>query len=411
MMPGSTPALGYIPGLRHGALLFTLLAFRYLERGRTRHDQVPIEIFGTTGGQRRNLFGENVSMASDRAFGGKVSPKEILLRHTFFGVYSRALPPVAADAWASAIVERSRPRDAWTILRTNPGSHNLATPDLRSCLQCVADDIDSFGFGQWHILHHVPALHYCPKHGCPLAIEFPTAGSGNRWRYALPRGLRPSVNTHSHYSASSGHSTYLGLWTQLLDGKLPVLAGRMWAEYMDDVVNSFGDLASANSEIEMAVEREWATSLSSIRANLGPHINENFVHFELSNNPAPARIAQKLIVLGAASTLGITPTTHVKPSQLSLSLGSSSNQAFDLPLQERLRNFLRDSMLPGTLAPFLLDDLSTSEIARNAGVHRRCIWRTMEGIPDQLLKEIASEREWSGQSWVAIERRRRFGRR
>ena len=409
----SIATLGYVPYLRPGSLLFTLIAFRRLQTGRRCKNKILVDLYGTTGGRKRNLFGENVATVAKRAFGDSVPPRDVLLKHTLFGLYSRALSPPVAAAWSNALIIGSRSHKAQRILRTPNASDNflLITKNLRSCPQCVAEDIDLFGFGQWRILHQIPSLLFCPEHGHPLNEEARGDNAGNVWQYILPQGKHLDRGHRASWAASDGHSTYLELWTHLFDGKLPTLISHAWATYMDFVVAQIGDLLSAEAEIKNAIHKTWSTDSASIKSILGTQIKEDFIHAELSHNSAPARLAQKLIILGATSTLGITPRKTDETSQLRLDLSSEFVNISDLPLQARLRRFLLDAGLPGSLVPFLLTNHKTTDVAKAAGVHRGRVWSTTERIPDQLLEEIASAQEWSSQSWITNELQRRRDKR
>lgn len=405
----SQVTLGYVPSLRPGALLFTLAAFRYLQTGGRDTNAILVDLYGTTGGRKRNLFGESVATISNRAFGDLVPPRDVLLRHTFFGVYSRAMSPAASAAWSDALITGDRSHRAQKVLRNfnSSGQFPLVTQSLRSCPQCVADDIDAYGFGQWRILHQIPALVCCPEHGLALNDEVSGGVDGNIGQYALPRGNISTPTNRIPWAASDGHSTYLHLWTQLLEGQLPVVTSHAWAAYMDVVVSRAGGIASAKTEIESTIRRTWSTDIANITSRTGGHIVENFIHAELSHNSAPGRLAQKLIVLGAVSALGVDlPATGESP-QFRLDLSSKLNEDSEPPLQEQLRRFLLDVALPGSLAPFLMTDRNTTQIARDASVHRCCVWKAMQKIPNLLLEEIASTQEWQANSWVTIEMRRR----
>lgn len=408
----SATTLGYVPYLRPGALLFTLIVFRYFQTGRRSKERILFDVYGTIGGRKRNLFGESVATIANQIFGGSVQPKDVLLRHTLFGVYSRALSPTVSTTWSSALIAGDRSLSAQKILGVHSAlSLRLVTQDLRSCTQCVAEDIDAYGFGQWRILHQIPTLLCCPEHGCPLNEEVKGAKAGNIWPYAFPHGRISTPADRISWTASDGHSTYLELWTELFDGKLPVLTSHAWAAYMDLVVAKIGGLTSAQTEIEAAIRRSWSTDTTSIRSTLGNHIEDDFVRAELSHYSRSIRLAQKLIILGAISTLGIAPPDASEFSQLRIDLCSKLNGDCEPSLQERLRRFLLDATIPGALAPFLLSDRNICQIARDAGVHRRHVWKTMERIPDLLLDEIASAQESSGKSWVMTELQRRRARR
>ena len=406
----SIATLGYVPYLRPGAMLFTLLVFRYRQSGSRGICKVLEDLYGRVGGRKRNLMGEHVATVVTRAFGDAASPKDVLLNHTFFGVYSRAMAPPVAVALSNALIIGNQQRIQSFLRRASAVRFKLVNENLRSCPQCVEDDIDLFGFGQWRILHQIPALLFCPEHGHSLSEEALGGPGGNIWQYTLPSG-RHSESTHSEpWAASEGHATYLEHWTQLFEGRLPILRSHAWATYMDQVVAEIGDLASARLEIDNAIRRRWSTDSASIKAALGHQIEEDFIHVELSHNSAPIRLAQKLIVLGAASALGIDPPKANAVSQLRLDLSSVSENNGALPLHAQLRAVLLDSGLLGSLAPALLTDRNMNDVAKVSGVHRSRIWRAMEAIPDQLLDEMASAQEWSSLSWLESEIQRRKNR-
>lgn len=407
----SIATLGYVPYLRPGSLLFTLIAFRHLQSDRSK-EKTLVDLYGTAGGRKRNLFGENVASVAERAFGGSVPPGDVLLKHTLFGVYSRALPPTVAAAWSDSLIVGSRRHNARTLLRTSsPRTFQLITKHLRSCHQCIAEDVALFGFGQWRVLHQIPSLFFCPAHGHPLCEEAKGDNAGNVWQYLLPCGKQFDRAYIPRWAASDGHATYLELWTDLFDGKLPVLSSHAWAAYMDLVRAKVGDLGSAQAAIETTIRRTWSADSASIKSMLGSQIKINFVHAELSHNSAPVRLAQKLIVLGAATALGILPPNADGDSQLRLDLGLSYEKTSATTPQAQLRAFLLDAGLPASLVPFLLTDQKISEIARAAGLHRGKIWRAIEKIPDQLLEEICDTREWSRRAWIKNEFQRRRDKR
>lgn len=408
----STATLGYVPHLRHGAMLFTLIAFR---NGHTRRSIKSIldDFYGTIGGRKRNLFGKNVSIVAKRAFGGSVSPMDVLLNHTFFGAYSRALSSSVAGAWSDALITGSSSHRYQRFLRSDSprARFNLVTQNLRSCSRCVAEDIDEYGFGQWRVLHQIPAIHFCPYHGRPLVEEARGDSSGCVWQLLLPQGKHPDGAGRASWAASDGHATYLKLWAQLFEGQLLVLTSHAWAAFMDLVVARVGGLAAAQAEIEGAVHRTWSTDSTSIKYAIGHQVKEDFIHAELSHYSAPARLAQKLIILGAASALGIIPPNTEETSQLGLDLSSGPWNTHADTLQLALRSFFLESGLQASLAPKLLTNQSLASIARDTGVHGVTVRKAIERIPDKLLEEVASARQWSNRAWVTSECRRRRDKR
>lgn len=400
--------LGYIPYLRPGVLLHTLIAYRYFQMGRPSIGSVFRDFYDPITTKYFFEIGGNVTSIKNLALCGSISTNELLLKHTLFGVYSRALSPAASSVWSDALISGQDRHLSSRILRRYDSFSKiqLITSSFRSCPRCVRDDIDSFGFAQWRVLHHVPPIHCCPEHGCVLLNEG-DVGNGYVRKLALPKGTGSMQTDYSRWIGTDGHSNYLNLWSQLFDGKLSVLVSHAWAIYIDRLISEFGNLDQAKLAIESEVQRTWSTDVPKMRLEIGPHIKANFVHAELSHNSEPFRIAQKLVILGAATSLGVYPTKSDEFTQGHLGLSAKLEHEECLSLQERLRRFLHDAALPGVLAPSLLSGKPIYRIAADAGVHRRYIWRAMERIPDNLLIEISSTRSWPRESWVALEISRR----
>lgn len=401
--------LGYAPYLRPGALLFTLTAFRHFQIGRGCKGKANDDLFGNIGNRKRNLFGEHVANVAERAFGNSLTPEDVLLKHTLFGVYSRALPPTIATAWSAGIIAESKSHNIPKLLSYSPRLLRLVTRDLRSCPRCVAEDTALCGFGQWRVLHHIPSVLFCPEHGLPLNEEAQGDFFGDLWQYVLPHGRNTSPVSRAPWAASDGHATYLRLWTKLFDGELPVLRGHAWAAYMDHVTDQLGD--AAPTQIENTIRKTWSIDSVNIKSALGPQIKKDFVRSELSHDSSPARLAQKLIVLGATTAMGIVPLQIDETSQLRLDLSYQVENNGAVPLQAQFRDFLLDASLPGSMAELLMTFQYVREIARTADIHRNRIRRTIERIPDELLDRIASAQNWPSRSWVANERFRRRDKR
>lgn len=49
----------------------------------------------------------------------------------------------------------------------------LVTEEIRICLNCLRDDMKSYGFGYIHLSHQVPGVRVCAKHRTPLFSECP----------------------------------------------------------------------------------------------------------------------------------------------------------------------------------------------------------------------------------------------
>lgn len=406
-------SLGYVPYLPPGALLFTAVVWRHLLNGASSEDKSVEEIYGHIGGRKRNLFGERVKFSSVAVFGGSLTPEEVLLRHTHFGIYSRALTRHTADSWASDIIGGHRqngylpgPLQRYSPLEMFP----LATSSLRSCKACIAQDVDELGFASWHILHTLPPVHHCPYHGTALIAEMEGRIGRKLWPLRLPTGVSIDRSAQHFESASDGYVEYLRLWINLLDGSLPVVAADSWADYMDVAAERMGSVESAIAELSDQVRRSWGVSPHQLPEILGPHVHKDFIRLELEHRSTSIRLAQKLIILGACDLLGVTRAKNVAPEQLAISLRTNEQDSPRASREELIRIALSRAGIPLAIASGLASGLAASLIARITGVHRHRVNRAISGFSESTLEELSSLGTWQVDSWLAKELVRR-GRR
>jgi hypothetical protein len=405
-MPGS---LGYVPYLRPGAILFNAVVFRYLASGKASREQAISDVYGHIGGRKRNLLGGNMLTASSRLFGASASPLEVLRRHTLFGIYSHSLPPERTHAFASALIygigRRSVNGEQW-LRRGLPRLFPLSVNDLRSCAKCISEDLENFGYPLWDILHLIPPVGHCPRHGNPLAVEI-RGVDRNAWDLKLPSGVVPQHV--SDFRPSDGYAMYLKLWVELFEGRLSAISADNWSMCMDSAVCAFGSNSDALDGLGDAVRRLWNSDPDDIGRLLGSHLEQGFIQSELEQRSAPSRVAQKLVVMTGLSSLGILSAVADDGSgQMSFRYpnGPSADSGDTTSL---IRHQLLSSGYPTALAPHLLKDAPISRIAIECGVHRHRLGRAIGTLSPGLLKVLESARSWSPRSWLAKELARRRG--
>ena len=400
--------LGYVPYLRPGALIFTAIAWRHLLMGGISEKKSVEEVYGHIGGRKRNLFGERVQFASKALFGKDKSPEEVLLRHTLFGVYSRALPQRAADAWAKALVDgdigsQVRGRMRVAVAR----GFRFITADLRSCKTCVTQDMDEFGFPSWYVLHVLPPVHHCPAHGDALTTEIKGNVGGNMWNLRLPTGASIKNSDRRFESASDGYVAYLRLWKDLFEGGLLTIAADAWAHYIDLVTERMGGTENAIGELHEQLAQSWNSPPDRLHDVLGTHIQHDFLRNELEHRSAPGRIAQKLVILTACDALGILPDRGSLPEQMNMPLGSCKHIGQLQAREQLLRDALLHAGFPLAIAPGLASSLSTWEISKSTGVHRHLVQKAIKSFSASTLDELRVLPSWSKDSWLQKEMLRR----
>lgn len=398
--------LGYTPFLRPGATLFTIVCYQYFVHGQISVTRPISTVYGRVGGRKRNLFGIGAAKVSENVFGSSLSAIEILQSHTLFGVYSRALDPSGASHWAKMIVEEGRfERGSFHGMLPGRGMGGrrleLGTSELRSCASCVADDTANFGFAAWDVLHLLPPVHHCPKHGQPLVCEAEARPGRNLWKLGLPQGKGSSGISTKGPPPSDGYARYLQLWIELFEGRLPTAAFSAWPGYIEAAVEAVGSAHEAKRAICAAIHRLWGLYAVDVSGTLGGHVERDFVNREVSHRTTPARIAQKLVLITALESLGLAPDSGTCQVQMSLGLTGKASS------KELFRHEVLAAGYSSALADLLMSDVQRSCITSELGLSSARIRRIVGGFPTELLRALNAEGEWSKKSWLATELRQR----
>lgn len=401
--------LGYVPFLRPGALIFTVIAWRYQWSGSVGRCRTIADVYGSIGGRKRNLFGERIGPAAAAIFGDSQSPREVLLRHTMFGIYSRGMSAAASDAWSKGLIQGKKriglPSQLYRRGTFQPFA--LVSRDLRSCEECWHRDMDESGFSSWYALHMLPPLDHCAYHGLQLATEVEGGKSTNMWPLRLPlnRPARPLVRKLG--VACEGYASYLGLWRELFEGRLPVIAADKWAHCMRKVLRHWSSVEDAVSDVSREIERAWNVAPSHLASLLGDHVQSNFVGVELGQHSRPSRIAQRLIVMDACKSLGVFPTTKNIPEQSRLPFSTLNHAPVIRARVAVLSSALLDMGYPIAVALTLSEGGSRSVLAKAGEVHRHQLQAIVASLSDETLETLRQIGEWSPASWLTEELMRR----
>lgn len=401
-------SLGYIPFLRPGALLFTAIVYQYLAAGRT-NTKDPIQSVYGRAIRTRNLFGMGASTASERLFNGSLSPHEILNRHTLFGIYSRALSHASAKKWADLIVTGDKSdRANFEGALGRSFRCELGTSNLRSCRDCITQDTDLFGFAAWDVLHLLPAIQNCPRHGTPLSSEAEGRPGRILWELKLPLGRRSSTIATLGVPPSDGYAHYLALWIELFEGRLSVVASDSWPSHVNSVLTKFGSVRNAANAIRKSVLSTWGLGPAELSIVLGPHIDPAFIQKELEHKTSPSQIAQKLVMLTALHPLGIVArepmTAYQAELKLPTTLGFISDES---SLQAKVQHEVLEAGFPAIVIPLLMTDTTINAMALETGIRFARMSSFVRSLSAELLEQMFAHRSWPSNSWLSKEISRR----
>lgn len=148
--------------LPEGAHIYTALACLHRGTGQVNKEISRRKLFGTRANSLVNWFGIGVGHMSREFFGGYLSPREILAKHTLFGYYSLGLSVKRASEWEASLSRGDYARPTRYI--RNAGAA-IVSESLRWCPVCAQDDIEVHGYATWKVVHQLPCISVCPSHG------------------------------------------------------------------------------------------------------------------------------------------------------------------------------------------------------------------------------------------------------
>lgn len=119
--------------------------------------------------QTAGAFGDAASMARDR---------------TLLGFYAPFLEPYELQA---AVDRMLGPSVAHLKFRLGLLTSGLrANHPLKACEDCMAANVQDFGWSYWHLIHQYPGVWVCPWHGSPLRESRLKANGVERFMWHLP---------------------------------------------------------------------------------------------------------------------------------------------------------------------------------------------------------------------------------
>ena len=153
------------PILPNGAHLYTALVLFHRSSAQRCKSYSRQQLYGQRSSSRVNWLGIGADQISRSYFGGSVSAREVLVRHTVFGYYALGLSEQRASDWASSLALGQAQR-ATRYIRNATGA--IVSGALRWCPVCAEEDAETHGFSSWKVVHQLPFVLQCPAHGCSL---------------------------------------------------------------------------------------------------------------------------------------------------------------------------------------------------------------------------------------------------
>lgn len=187
------------------------------------------EIYGISGmsGTISHGLGYKAAAFVERALASTIEPSELIRRHSMFPFLSSVMTKEAADRWCQDLAS-----GAYSYQQHPPATRpcTKVMTSLRQCPECVCEDIDNFGTGHWRVLHQLPAVRFCNRHGHLLHNQCADCGTliCASWVWRLPGdschrcGSRQTRSTLSDAS-SPGYKSFIATIERVFKNKAPEL--------------------------------------------------------------------------------------------------------------------------------------------------------------------------------------------
>ena len=405
--------IGYAPLLRRGDLTLNTVLFRQAVLG-DRSLTAAVRQTRGVASWRLNLFGGDAKNVAALVYGDTTLSSRIAIENSLFGIYLAGMPTQLQTALLYGVSHDGIDSPHKFGLRKTDVRH-LSSCFLRSCADCVAEDLEERGYGAWRVVHQVPFLDHCPYHLRPLRElrEFTTSRPNSL--FGLPRhqdGTIVSREQSRLFDSSDGYAGYLGLWRRLAEEGIPQVAIDQWSELVSSAVASAGSIAKLTSMVEGTIERRWSLKVVAVGRLLG--IDQNMsVQKELSLNTRARDLARRLILFDALKSLGMTPSSEESPSQQDLPFEPHSKlprtNAVSQSISARLMRIANSLHMRPSLAVSLGNFRTIKKAMRESeSPNRGEAYSIVNACSTELLQEIDSKFPAEKSNWarLAIERRR-----
>ncbi|WP_291519756.1 TniQ family protein [Acidovorax sp.] len=278
----------------HGAVALYHLLWAQSNRAHTLHI-----VFGTHKPMVKSFEGHAEILS--RTIFPRLSPREVLERHTIFGFYSRFMSEPVADAWAGELIsERGAAARVRRFLTQRDG--HFFKQQQWYCQRCVEEDRTSWGYTTWRYIHQVHGLDLCPDHEFPLVAHCGVCANpydqGTHFR--LPGD---ACRVCGSFTAEQGATPTEGMRQlarhcgETADGRLTWMRPERWAQWIRAFLSSLGgDFDRAAVLVEQELHRSWNGSIPF-------GINKSTIEYELQLLGGASTALHRIAIFGATIRL------------------------------------------------------------------------------------------------------------
>jgi hypothetical protein len=404
--------IGYAPLLRRGDLTVNAVLFRQSVLGDRSLKRAVKQTRGVVA-WRLSLFGQDSESIARLLYGDETLAIRILVENSLFGPYSAGI----STQLRAALFQETADWNATAPARGSiamPEMGRLSASFLRSCCDCVSEDLEDRGFCAWRVIHQVPFIDHCPHHLQPLNEWRDFATSRPSGLVGLPRSGARTASTKEPVrllAGSDGYAGYLRLWNLIDLDSVPHAAIDQWSAIVTAATQHLG-VANLVAAAENAVKERWGLTIAEVGRALGIERNMS-ARSELSLATRPRDLPRRLVVLDALNHLGMVPARENLPVQRELALQTTiaapAPAQHPVSVTSRLFQVANNLHMRPSLALALAQNLTVSSALVQAGSPSKSeAYRLIEACPDNLLQEIDGSLPSERTNWARVALRRRI---
>lgn len=336
-------------------------------------------------GFMRSLAGPTDLISCDHSylcntyFSGALNSRDSMIRHTYLGYHNLGMSKLDADRLLAAM-------DSGTsYLPRHLHLRNEGNFFLRWCPKCAEEDIQVKGVGFWNVLHQIPSLDICYKHGDPLLWRCRSCKSipGFLIGFRLPGEACKTCGAldfeGDDFSPSPGQIKLSKAAAHAFFSQSDVYREEVWEANLIDFVRKIGSINAAEQYVNSVICRDWRISSYQELLEL-IHVKDASGHGFLTK--VGKTLCEK-IVIGVAMK-EINPR---KLNGISLPDKRICNEYF----ADVVKKFGQDLMMDVPLLTQLATDRSISEVANKMGLRRGFVANKWGILLMSLLKFLGEE--------------------
>jgi hypothetical protein len=210
-----------------------------------------------------NAFGMGAGHVSSNYFAGKVTPREVLRRHTVFGFASLGLSEPDVERWSVKLTGWGR---VGGVQQERMQVH-VPGSAFRWCQACAEIEVGEYGFAAWHVLHQLPFVLLCPTHMLPLQEhQLRYAPVGEAPELQLPGEMRSTPDREESMLRAllvlEAYRRFLRHCVVAFREQTSIFRQEAWSDLVVHFFRSFGSEDEALSSLEERLCFDWAVRSS-----------------------------------------------------------------------------------------------------------------------------------------------------